>query len=879
MFIHLFLGCFIAFALDGDEEEGGEKKASVAAVLDETYSVDYITLYYHDDPINLMETITGTNATKVGSREEIALTSYNVDRLGLNITLLEGKITSAQTEQRQLEARLSPAVSANRNAAERLYAADRTFQRAKLQKSLTETDHTKVKANAALSTATDEDRRALVFANDALHRAEREEAQAQLERDLAQSDLDRTTTVLAQLKSSVGLTEEKIQQIRDNLTRDRKELADARALFLVGARQEALIFGQFRDQGHLYTSTVNIKTAEGKSVPVYLGALPDSRSIVVAGPAKQVGYVASIIEKFDRPQPQAMLTLWTMELSSQATDDGAHETDKALRHINQHLRKARSRIDESVAKSRDLLLNQLNPTANPRERRAQFYDENFLKLFGYYGSGDAAVLDLLPDPGRASSLAEVITIGVLAKPDIYTKIFPTPPPGAEPIRQDGRRSWAREEEAPAATGGLLLWAPARILGTTQARPLTGIGFVGMRYEFGLAVRSWILRREYRKVKDILELYSAWAIELGDLTDKIFSATTTEERESLKTLRSTRSAAIARLVQINQVGLQASLTAIEGMKPGLGLNDLVQELDQGFIKKKKQDDPISALTIRKIQTAIAKIDSKLDRTSPEGLFIGQEATVNEFLKKLVFSTEDVVQEYTIEPMYRELSKDLREMDGISVGILQRTSILASNRLIARVDPKGSASIELTKEQDILGAALQLQTILADAQTGGVFSAARAQLQREEESPKKAEEIYGLTTGNRFQVRPILDPTGQALRFRFDHISETIVRDPDSTSNPLLNRIERHTANTEVQLSNFEIREVSRFQSNAKLGLPEKRFGGIPILNEIPGIREIPIIGWFSRQWGEAAQVQSSLILAQTNIYPTIDFILRRLTEGN
>ncbi|MET2736294.1 hypothetical protein ABXT16_12685, partial [Staphylococcus epidermidis] len=72
-----------------------------------------------------------------------------------------------------------------------------------------------------------------------------------------------------------------------------------------------------------------------------------------------------------------------------------------------------------------------------------------------------------------------------------------------------------------------------------------------------------------------------------------------------------------------------------------------------------------------------------------------------------------------------------------------------------------------------------------------------------------ELYGITTGAVFQVTPIFDPSGQALRFQFDHVQNNHIREPNGTVNPQLPRIERHTINTEVQLSNMELREVSRF----------------------------------------------------------------------
>ncbi len=91
--------------------------------------------------------------------------------------------------------------------------------------------------------------------------------------------------------------------------------------------------------------------------------------------------------------------------------------------------------------------------------------------------------------------------------------------------------------------------------------------------------------------------------------------------------------------------------------------------------------------------------------------------------------------------------------------------------------------------------------------------------------------------------------------------------------------RHTVNTEVQLSNLEIREISRYESNAKVGIPTRYYGGIPLLTDIPGLKPIPLIGWFVRRGGSNAEVQQSVIFGQTTIYPTIGSIVDLLQTGN
>ena len=175
----------------------------------------------------------------------------------------------------------------------------------------------------------------------------------------------------------------------------------------------------------------------------------------------------------------------------------------------------------------------------------------------------------------------------------------------------------------------------------------------------------------------------------------------------------------------------------------------------------------------------------------------------------------------------------------------------------------------EEQDILGGVQQLAQLFQTAQTTGplgVLSGLQAQ-------PRQAEpELYAVNTGAEFKVTPIFDPSGQALRFKLDYVAANRVQEPIGTANPQLSRIERHTINTEVQLSNMELREITRFEADAALGIPTRKSGGIPLLNEIPYVKEVPLIGYFVRKGGHNAVMQESIIFGQTTTYPTISDLM-------
>lgn len=55
------------------------------------------------------------------------------------------------------------------------------------------------------------------------------------------------------------------------------------------------------------------------------------------------------------------------------------------------------------------------------------------------------------------------------------------------------------------------------------------------------------------------------------------------------------------------------------------------------------------------------------------------------------------------------------------------------------------------------------------------------------PRDVGEVYSINSGNRFQVTPIFDPSGQALRFKFDFVGSTRVTEPNGTTSRQIPRV--------------------------------------------------------------------------------------------
>src|SRR5262249_35118199 len=153
----------------------------------------------------------------------------------------------------------------------------------------------------------------------------------------------------------------------------------------------------------------------------------------------------------------------------------------------------------------------------------------------------------------------------------------------------------------------------------------------------------------------------------------------------------------------------------------------------------------------------------------------------------------LDEAFVEPMLDALREGFSEKKHIRVGTVNRTSILATNRLQARVDARSSAALSIGEQTDILQSVEQLANIYLTAQSGGALAALGGLKTLPHESQA---EIYGITNNGTFEVRPVFDPSGQALRFTLDHVTANAIREPNGTVNPQFPHIERHTVNTEV-----------------------------------------------------------------------------------
>lgn len=284
-----------------------------------------------------------------------------------------------------------------------------------------------------------------------------------------------------------------------------------------------------------------------------------------------------------------------------------------------------------------------------------------------------------------------------------------------------------------------------------------------------------------------------------------------------------------------------------------------------------------------------------------------ASVDNYLKRLSIALEDDFKVQFYDPAFRGVRGAARTYD-VSLGQVERTTILTNNRALAVVRPQATMEFDLPKRSPAIveamsGAQALMQdygTLLQDptfvglsgmlsgtpvvgnpqqrlgspavrtvvpgldsqpneevmAQSGGPNRQLGAAI--EGLIPEPA--IYKFETGTGFQIRPVIQPDGHSLVYNFNYMYTTNVREPVAADEKHLGRIKRHYIDTEVQTSSFELREISRYQVALKASRTSR---GVPLLEDVPGVGVL-----FRPLPSDESSLQQNIILGHSTVYPTL-----------
>ena len=825
---------------------------NVEPVVDDykNFVTDFVPLYYFTDVPNLMRAL-NTSAKPMRDttelREKAAAARADLDRADLESADAQAALNELQIRVRNLENELK---QARENV-----------------------------AASALALITAKRRNTRIAIGDPKKRAaEDREADAQ-----KRSDGDQTA--LTAIESDKTDLPKQITAARKELFAAQKNARRKRGDIILLTQTESAAFAAARADEPIFISESDA-TSKDPLKKVFIYGFQSRKIIYLRGARPDVDKAKNIIAFFDRPAPQARLSLWTLELNSKATKEGAKRFNKSLELVEHQLSDTRAKIATVLSFLRDCineevgveaaphleeLENERNKTPNASYRnpahhnavpnqagdlrwaRLFFYQPEVLMRLGFdpdYADALASreqakivqVL-MLPDPTSTTTLGESLIILSLAKADVRYRIMEnfsnrvaaelkeseTPLPSGKDYKRDNREFQPKQ------------WFALTRRALNADKPVSESGVKNENYtplqrEIVKAVSIASVPRLLKRLEGISQLKLPLR-SLANDSDKLDNS----DRVHL------------------EVEIEAILLFLWN-DYGVSTIDL---FGQNWSRKEVADEIICNPSLAHVASERLKIISQ--KQNVLRLANQQIAKTDNIVKQLIDAVEEDINRSIVQPMVYDLRRKLVR-EKIGVGVINRTSVLATNRMVARVDPRSSAQLLVGEEQDALAQAQQLAALYLSLNTGNLLGGLDALNGMRQE--RQTSEIYGLNSGAVFKVTPFFDPTGQALRFQFDYTLANLVANPDNSIEPQLPRIERHTVNTEVQLNNLELREISRFEANAKVGLPTRYSGGVPIFKDVPYVKKVPLLGWFVRRSGNAAVVQQSLMLGQTTIYPTI-----------
>ncbi|MEM7474916.1 MAG: hypothetical protein AAF483_07980 [Planctomycetota bacterium] len=285
-----------------------------------------------------------------------------------------------------------------------------------------------------------------------------------------------------------------------------------------------------------------------------------------------------------------------------------------------------------------------------------------------------------------------------------------------------------------------------------------------------------------------------------------------------------------------------------------------------------------------------------------------ANIDNYLKRLTTSLDDDFNTQFYYPAFR-LIREASQYRRVEFGQTETTNVLVNNRQLGKVSPSATMEFDLP-ERDILlaegvdaamaiyndvGALVNDPNMLGliKAQGSGSPSLPSAGslggraavrsvlpgLQGETAEQLMAQNagsgpdfesnveklipdpaVYKFETGTGYEIRPVIAPDGQAVVFDFHYLYKTQIREPVKADEKHLGRIRQHFIDTDVQLSNFELREVSRYTVALKA---ERTANGVPLLEDIP------LIGVLWRPLpNREKSLQQNIVMAQATIFPTL-----------
>jgi hypothetical protein len=775
----------------------------------EKFEADQVSLFYFTDVPRLMQALNPATYESGGirdARERAEQARHDLAEAEISLGSAQGAVSTNQRRVEEITEELRQARAQFLSSDGLLTTAGRKL--------------------AELKVRPDPDQRRIT-------ESEQRQSDLQAERDASKERQDELNNEQSGLPA-------KIREAKNDLIKAQEKVRETRANILRLALTESEAFARARDNTPFWVAMpVASSTDPAKRVLMY--AFNDSKTLFLRGNQRDLAKVRDIIARFDRPSPQARMTLWTLELNSTADKTGTKQFNKALETIEAELSITRARIATSLAFLRECISDEVNTVANAqltnfagadidatalRWARLHFYQNEVLLRLGFNPTkpGTDQALGVahftLPDPAATTTLGEALMVLALAKADSRAAIATAFKNGIE----------GKIRVLDSSDGDQKDRSDPHFLGTEQARfafmrRVMGLDVTTNNTNYTTSAQQEIIRAiQAGAVEAVAKQLSKLAEEIRQLKDDYFDVVDIKEPsddgDKAEVIRKKEDAVIAKLRALdaievkrnnlveeilplqmwlrNEMGIRTKIQAPRSVRNLRFGGPPIQDLDQR-LQRVKNDFAVVNQFAKDAVVDIEQFSSTIDlatnlakRVNPLRTANARVAAADQMLKEMIIAVEDDLDRHFVQPMMLRLREGLvRDYKGIGVGIVQRTSVLATNRTLARVDARGSAQLALGDQTDILQGLQQIANLIMAGQTAGplgILGGLNALPRRD------SAELYGLTTGGTFKVTPIFDPSGQALRFQLDQVSATMIREPDGTTNPQLPRVERHTVNT-------------------------------------------------------------------------------------
>ena len=639
--------------------------------------------------------------------------------------------------------------------------------------------------------------------------------------------------------------------------------------------------------------------------------------LFLRGASEDVNRVRQAIAKLDQPVPQMRVTLWTVQVSGQGAQGDAASRQRLATAVNQ-VEEDMGLLRRQLAASSDLFqecveaqvhsaaIAARSDTDVPKHGGTEalpnsfyFYDPDVLARLGFKsdvllktGSAEIEPISqaLYLHPDRVNSLGETLLTLLLAKenyrkaalqaylhnaPNLLAQMHEEAltrsgmmPKDIVSLKLEDKYKERIQMERLLAAFGYRRAAGESLEGLTGS---TTPDSVQRQQEYAVNIIRAALQQIHRQ-----EALNHW----GSLID-----TFREEDKKVHPKPEDKAVFDAKTVQDAKTVCDSVCSYFTGIATDLAASRSAQDGTQQAMEdlnvtdyKDLKDPPVTITTPEQMEA----LSDRLEDKDVEDL--AQMAVGDQIIKQFVVAAEDDLDAELIRPSLRNLQKDASQKS-VELGIVQRTSILAGDRRSARVDPKASIEFSFPQPADLLQESVDLVKLVAKGTGAGVAANLTAlagtgdagkvldklmDINNKRQTPPP--DIYKIETGSGFTLTPILLPDAENMAFDLDYSLSSPVTEPQDTKGRRIAQIERHGLQTYVQDGSFELRELSRFESSVKLAQPVIRSGGIPLLREIPGVRDIPILGYFSKSAGAGMGLQESLIFVHTVQYPTVKSLI-------